>query len=83
MKRPPKSMPMKVPRMPKGPKMSMMSAMPMSHLPKGVAQSPQGDLGAHRAAEARVLGTFKGGKDYTSPFKAGKVRQTHEPFYSR
>lgn len=69
--------------MPKGPKMGAMMKMPMSHLPKGVSQSPKGDLGAHRAAEARVLGTFKGGKDYVSPFKAGKVRQTYEPPYSR
>lgn len=34
-----------------------------SHLPKGVPMTPTGDLGAHRAAEAKELGTFKGVSD--------------------
>lgn len=31
----------------------------MSHLPKGVQLTPVGDIGAHRGAEAKELGTFK------------------------
>ena len=30
-----------------------------SHLPKGVQLTPVGDIGAHRGAEAKELGTFK------------------------
>ena len=30
-----------------------------SHLPKGVALTPTGDIGAHRGKEAKELGTFK------------------------
>ena len=67
----------------KMPKMPKSMTKIMSYLPRGVSQTPKGNIGAHRAAEARTLGTFKGGKDYTSPFKEGKVRQAHEPFYSR
>lgn len=32
-----------------------------SHLPKGVAQSPKGDIGAHRQMEAEAAGKFKNG----------------------
>ena len=34
-----------------------------SHLPKGVSQSPEGDLAAANNAEAHALGTFKGVQD--------------------
>jgi len=34
---------------------------PRSLLPKGVAQTPKGDIGAHRGMEAKKIGTFKGG----------------------
>ena len=30
-----------------------------SHLPKGVEQTPTGDIGKHRSLEAKELGTFK------------------------
>ena len=33
-----------------------------SHLPSGVAQSPKGDIGAHRGMEAKAAGGFKGAK---------------------
>lgn len=37
----------------------------MSHLPAGVSLSPQGDIAAHRAAEAHELGTFRQAPDMT------------------
>ncbi len=52
----------------------------VSHLPKGVPMTPTGDVGRHRGMEAEELGTFKGGKIYTSGFKTHPVRQTYEPF---
>ena len=39
-----------------------MDMTPMSHLPKGVSQSPSGDIGQHRGVEAKILGGFKGAK---------------------
>ena len=36
---------------------------PTSYLPKGATQSPKGDLGLRRQAEARRVGGFKGIKD--------------------
>jgi hypothetical protein len=41
-----------------------------SHLPSGVSLTPTGDIGAHRAAEARELGSFKNAQDMTRQ-KAG------------
>ena len=36
---------------------------PKSHMPKGVTQSPMGDLGQHRGVEAKIAGGgFKGAK---------------------
>jgi hypothetical protein len=37
-----------------------------SYKPKGVAQTPKGDIGAHRGEEAYVLGTFKGCETMTA-----------------
>jgi hypothetical protein len=42
----------------------------MSHLPKGVSLTPEGDVGKHRAQEAYVLGTFSGCESMTKE-KAG------------
>ena len=40
-----------------------MGMTPMSKLPKGVAQSPMGDLGQHRGVEAKIAGGgFRGAK---------------------
>lgn len=33
-----------------------------SQLPKGVSQSPQGDIGQHRGVEAKIAGAFRGSK---------------------
>jgi hypothetical protein len=34
--------------------------LPDNHLPKGVTQSPSGDLGQHRQVEATIAGGFTG-----------------------
>ena len=46
---------------------------PKSNLPKGVTQSPKGDLGQHRQVEAKLAGGFKGIKSVSasSYFKKG------------
>lgn len=41
-----------------------------SYLPKGVAQTPKGDIGKHRGEEAYALGTFSGCETMTAK-KAG------------
>lgn len=38
------------------------------HLPKGVSETPRGDLGKHRQQEARELGTFKQVEDISTEF---------------
>jgi len=46
----------------KPPKSHMMpkGMMPKSHMPKGSKQSPSGDIGAQRQAEAATMKGFKG-----------------------
>ena len=48
-----------------------------SHLPKGVSQTPEGDIGAHRAAEASELGTFRNAQAMTEQ-KAGWKGMTQD-----
>ena len=50
----------------------------ISHLPKGVSQTPEGDIGAHRAAEAYEMGTFKGCKSMTKEKAGWKPMRKHQ-----
>ena len=40
-----------------------------SHMPKGATQSPKGDLGMRRQAEARRVGGYKGIKDTCASYE--------------
>ena len=52
-----------------------------SHLPSGVQLTPTGDIGAHREAEAKELGTFKGVKSYQPGWVNRKPRiETDAPY---
>ena len=50
-----------------------MKMKPKSHMPKGVSQSPSGDIGAHRQMEADMQKGFK---------NAGKIVKTAGKFGS-
>lgn len=53
-----------------------------SHLPKGVALTPTGNIGANREAEAQELGTFKGVKGYKPGWVNRKPQTEIDATYS-